>query len=230
MERIELFSIPIYKFKFEQHDELKDPLLSYIKRRESFINNTRVETLMFTHPNLHKEELFKPFVDFANESLQSVMDDLGYIPSIEMTGLWGTHQQDGGRHHAHIHANSFLGGVYYLEGNEKTPGTNFYNTHQYFNLMRPAINGKPQYFKYNHKTKFEEGILYIFPAWLQHNTDPNIVGRTQSFRTILSFNAMPVGKTNTDEFDRYNYQSVKDVDMINSMHEIKRVGSPSSTE
>ena len=223
MERIDLFSIPIYKFKFDQHDQLKDQFTSYIKQREMFLKNTRVSTLMFTHPNLHKEELFKPFVDFSIESLQNVMDDLGFVPSIELTGLWGTHQQDGGYHHSHIHSNAFLAGVYYLEGNDATSGTNFYNTHQYHNVIRPAINGKQPRIASMHKTRFEEGVLYIFPAWLQHNTDVNRVSKTQSFRTILSFNSMPVGKTNTDEFDRYNYPSVENADMINYMDERVKV-------
>jgi len=225
MERIDIFSIPIYKFKFEQHDDLKESFLSYIKRHESLVNNTRVNTLMFTHSNLYKEELFKPFVDFANKNLQSVMNDLGYIPSIEITGMWATHQQNNGQHHTHIHGNSFLAGVYYLEGNEITPGTNFFNTHQYFNVIRPAINGNSLRFKNNYKTKFEESMLYIFPAWLQHNTDVNDFDKTRSYRTTLSFNSMPVGKTNTDEFDRYNYQSVMNADMINTMHDIKKMNS-----
>lgn len=219
MEQIDLFAIPIYKFKFEQHQQYREAYLSYIKRREALINNSRRQTLMFTHPNLHKEIAFQSFKDFATECVAKAMDDLGYVPSFEFTSMWGTHQQDGGFHHSHIHSNAFLAGVYYLEGNDKTPGTSFKNVQQYFNVINPAVSGKPLKHKINHTLTFEEGTLYVFPGWLEHFTSTNNVNVTNSFRSILSFNVMPVGKTNTDEFDRYNFQSVQDADMISFKYE-----------
>ena len=59
---------------------------------------------------------------------------------------------------------------------------------------------------------WEEGKLIIFPAWAVHDT---AINRSDRARTILSFNVMPLGKTNIDPFDRYHYQSVDNVEMIN---------------
>lgn len=219
MEQIDLFTIPIFKFKFDKHAELREEFLSFIKRREALVNNTRRSTLMFTDPNLHKEPIFKPYVEFAEQCVAEVMDKIGWNPSFEFTGMWGTHQQNGGYHHRHLHSNAILAGVYYLEGNLSTPGTTFFNPQQYFNVINPPSNGKPLLFKNAHTLKFEEGTQYIFPAWLTHNTNVNNTDVTNSFRSILSFNVMPLGKTNTDEFDRYHFSSVSDKDMISSKHE-----------
>ena len=62
---------------------------------------------------------------------------------------------------------------------------------------------------------FEEGSLLMFPGWLEHTTDRN---RNEDPRTVIAFNVMPVGKTNVDPYDRYNYQSVEEAEMV-SHHE-----------
>jgi hypothetical protein len=38
-------------------------------------------------------------------------------------------------------------------------------------------------------------------------------------RTIISFNIMPVGKTNNDCFDRYDYKQAEPSEMINELSE-----------
>jgi len=131
---------------------------------------------------------------------------LGFLPNIQFTGMWGTRHLNNGSHHRHTHGNSFLAGVYYLHGNEENSGTTFYNTHKYHQAIIPArIKDKHMKIHNSHVTKFEEGVLWIFPAWLEHSTGVNNALMTNTVRTILSFNTMPLGPNNHDEFDRYDY-------------------------
>jgi uncharacterized protein (TIGR02466 family) len=207
METVNLFSIPIYKFKFDRHKELKPSFMEYVQRPESTSKNSgKGRTLLFTNPNLHVEPVFEPFMEFAKESLHSVMEDLGFHPNIQFTGMWATRHLNNGSHHRHTHGNAFLAGVYYLHGNEENSGTTFYNTHKYHQAIIPArIKDKHLKMHSAHSTKFEEGALWIFPAWLEHSTGVNNAMLTNTVRTILSFNTMPLGPTNHDEFDRYDY-------------------------
>jgi uncharacterized protein (TIGR02466 family) len=216
MECIELFSIPLYKFKFENHKEHKDSFMKYLDNDEIYRKNTRPgSALNFTSPNLHKEDAFKPFVDFSISSLESVMDDLGFLPNIQMTSMWATKHINQGFHHRHTHGNSFLAGVYYLHGTENNSGTTFYNTHKYSSYIIPAKKPETHMKMHSsHATKFEEGCLYIFPSWLEHSTGMNNLAMTNAVRHILSFNTMPLGKTNHDEFDRYYYQEASTENMI----------------
>jgi hypothetical protein len=117
----------------------------------------------------------------------------------------------------HSHHNSFFGGVYYLDGGEKTGGTIFYAPHRYAQQITPAKNGKSLRMRNSQNIPFEEGKLVIFPAWATHDT---VINRSDKTRTILSFNVMPLGKTNTDPFDRYNYQSVDNVEMVNYLEDL----------
>jgi uncharacterized protein (TIGR02466 family) len=216
MECIELFSIPLYKFKFEGHKDHKNSFMQYLGNDEIYRKNTTPgNSLNFTSPNLHQQDVFKPFVDFSMNSLKSVMDDLGFLPNIQMTGLWATRHINNGSHHRHTHGNSFLAGVYYLHGTPYNSGTIFYNTHKYHNYIIPAKNPEAHMkIQSIHTTKFEEGCLYIFPSWLEHSTGMNNLAMTNAVRHILSFNAMPLGKTNHDEFDRYDYQEASSENMI----------------
>lgn len=209
---IPLFSIPIYEKYYGNHETFKQSVSEYLFDDNNYQRNTSRETLKFTHPNLHKEPAFQPFVEFLKEGIAEAFTDLGYVPSFNITGIWATRHIAGGYHHRHVHNNSFIAGVYYFNGIEgKTPGTTFYSDWKP-NLIKPAMLTPPRLkLSYSHTSFFEEGKLIIFPAWLEHNTPPNVPG---SDRIILSFNCMPVGKTNNDPFDRYNYQSIENAEMI----------------
>jgi uncharacterized protein (TIGR02466 family) len=214
VSRVNLFAIPTYKIRFKDHEKYKKEFIDYIENVEGFPNTAR-NTLQFTTANLHKTKVFKPFTDFVHSSLEYVMQDCGWQPSIKVTGIWSTKHEEGGFHHQHTHHNSMWGGVYYLEGTENNSGTTFYNPIHYHAILDPAhIKGKPRRFLKAHTSKFEEGMLVIFPAWLEHTTDRNVLARTGSIRRILSFNAMPVGKTTYDPFDRYNYPDPTALDMM----------------
>lgn len=206
---VNLFSIPIYEKKFANHQNFKEQVSGYLFDDNSYTNTSR-ETLKFTHPNLHKEPLFQPFINFLKESITEVFNDLNYVPSFDITGVWATRHIQGGYHHRHVHKNSFLGGVYYFNGiDNKTPGTTFFSDWKP-SIIQPAVTKLGNRIQYSHITNFEEGKLIIFPAWLEHNTPVNY----GSDRIILSFNCMPVGKTNVDTFDRYNYQSIENAELI----------------
>lgn len=218
MECIELFSTPIYKFKYQQHEEHKSAFMHFLSNLDLYKNNTQVGSpLNFTSPNLHVENTFKPFVDFCQTNLESVMQDLGFFPNIQITGMWATRHINNGSHHRHTHGNSFLAGVYYLHGNEYSSGTTFYNPTKYHDYIIPAVDqSKGRKMRGSFNTKFEEGYLYIFPAWLEHSTGVNNMALSNVVRHILSFNTLPLGKTNHDEFDRYDFQQAHPENMINS--------------
>ncbi len=221
IQKLGLFSIPIYKMKFSHHEQLKQQFIDYMETEDEWALTTS-PTLKFTQANLHKVELFEPFVEFAEAGLKRVMDDQGFIPSIKLTGMWGTKHDDGGFHHRHTHHNSFLAGVYYLHGNNNSSGTNFYNFHHYNTMIHPARQkGKtePRNTMFMHTERFEEGTLVIFPAWLPHDTARNNLERTNSERMILSFNSMPVGQTNVDMFDRYDFPDPSKMKLISKLEQ-----------
>lgn len=211
----QLFGVPVFRKKFEMHSAFKEQILEYFKDKENFRKTSTRQSLLFTSANLHREELFKPYTDFFVDSLKEVMTNIGFVPDIALTGMWGTVHPDGGFHHRHTHFNSFLAGVYYFDGTPQCSGTTFFNPLAYHNQIVPRFNDDRPLRSLNEYTApFEEGVLIIFPAWLSHMTAYNNLNRTSAYRKILSFNSMPVGATNCDTFDRYYYPDVSNNDLL----------------
>ncbi len=213
MEHINLFSVPIYKFRFAEHETCKSKIMNYLNNDEVYKDNSRGH-LEFTSPNLHKLPEFEEFKNFVIDSSKEVMTNLGYVPSLQLTGLWATRHREFGFHHRHSHGNSFLAGVYYLNGTSNNSGTTFFNGNRNTQIVPARLSNRSLKIPYQWTSKFEEGTLLIFPSWLEHETSVNRLEHTNSIRHILSFNIMPLGKTNSDEFDRFNYLDVSDADMI----------------
>jgi uncharacterized protein (TIGR02466 family) len=218
MEQVNLFSIPIYKFKFAEHELYKSKMMDYLNNEDVYKNNSRGH-IDFSSPDLHKLTEFAEFTNFVNNSLNESMTALGYLPSIQLTGLWATRHRDNLYHHRHSHGNSFLAGVYYLNGTSANSGTTFFSNNRFNQIVPARLPGTNMRIRQRWSSGFEEGTLLIFPSWLEHETNINRLATTNSVRHILSFNAMPLGKTTGDEFDRYNYQDISEADMISSRDE-----------
>jgi uncharacterized protein (TIGR02466 family) len=218
MEQINLFSVPLYKFKFAEHELHKPKMMEYLNNEDVYKDNSRGH-LDFSSPNLHKLPEFEEFTKFSQDSLNEAMTALGYIPSIQLTGLWATRHRENLYHHRHSHGNSFLAGVYYLNGTTRNSGTTFFGNNRFHQIVPARLPKTNLRIATRWSSGFEEGTLLIFPAWLEHETGVNRLNNTNSIRHILSFNSMPVGKSNTDEFDRYNYQDISEADMISSRDE-----------
>lgn len=205
----ELFGVPIYKFKYPKHFETKQLFLNYFNNDNNFdrSSNEELQNTFFTSANLHKEQVFNPLVDFINICLTQSFTDMGFEPSFDITSMWGVKQKKGGSHNKHIHSNTFLVGVYYLDGNIGSKGTTFHSPYNFQNMIVPRkIPGKITKPNHNRMIFFEEGSVIVFPAWLEHEVPKN---ETDKERNIIAFNCMPVGITNNAKYDRYNYQSVE---------------------
>jgi uncharacterized protein (TIGR02466 family) len=219
MEQFNLFSTPIFKFKYDMNAELKSSVIPYLDDDSVFKENTVPGShLHLTGPNLHKIEQFKTFKSFVQNSLEQTMQALGFEPNIQLTGLWATKHTELGAHHRHAHSNSFLAGVYYLsgyqEGLQPVPGTRFFNPNRSHCQIMPARTSNKQLMMMSeYNVPFVEGTLVVFPAWIEHTTMPN---RTGIERYILGVNAMPLGLTNHDQYDRFNYQDISNADLISS--------------
>jgi uncharacterized protein (TIGR02466 family) len=213
MEHIPIFSVPIFKFNFNEHLEYKDKFVSYFNIKENTDKNSRPKfKTKFTGPDLHKTELFNPLFTFFKQSLEQSMITLGYRPDYVITSMWGTEHLEFGGHHRHPHSNSFLSGVYYLNGSESHSGTIFHSPYKYQQITPAQLSKK--LIKSECVTEFQEGTLYIFPSWLEHSTRINYLKES---RHIIAFNSMPVGKTNVDEYDRYYYSDISDEEFNNDM-------------
>jgi uncharacterized protein (TIGR02466 family) len=219
METLDLFTIPLYRFVNAAHNTIKPKMMAYLNNDEIYKDQSFEGTLDFTTPNLHKMTDFFSLRDFIMSSLEQVMEDLGHAPnSCQLTGMWGTRHKNGIGHHRHLHKNSFIAGIYYLNGVAGHSGTTFYRGYYHGQQLTPAMaEGRRLKINATWTHPFTEGTLIIFPSWLEHQTQSN---NLQSPRNIISFNTLPLGPSNHDLFDRFNFLDASNAPMISKKYEL----------
>jgi len=114
-----------------------------------------------------------------------------------ITGCWANIKPQGAGHPSHMHPNNFLGGVYYVRAPQAGGNILFHDPrHQPF-VISPHTSERNQYNSRNADLPVREGMLLLFPAWLQHS----VVGNAgENERISISFNIM---------FERFGEQIAK---------------------
>lgn len=185
MEIKELFPIPVGKFKFEK--ELDSTIIDFISTlpvRGNHSNQTSEYFYVLNYPH------FKELKNFFLKSLHEFYNEI-YCPDepieLYITQSWINYTTNGGSHHRHLHQNSLISGVFYIET----------STDDYIQFHKAII---PQFYTWpTHWNKFnceienyeaEKNCLLLFPSMLQHevprlNRDGN--------RISLSFNSFIKG-------------------------------------
>jgi len=131
----------------------------------------------------------KYLTDTFENAGQSLFEQLEGSPEfkIEMDNIWININQLGSYNISHVHPNTFLSGVYYVQTPENCGRINFTHTCEHI-----EYDWKSYYFKHNSANSFisrfldvKENRLYIFPSWAKHSVEPN---RNEIPRISLSFN------------------------------------------
>lgn len=206
-----IFPTPIFIYRFKEFEKYREEMYRYFENDQIWLGNEVRNNLIATRANLHKEPCLAPFIQFVHESLQDAMARLGYMRDIGITSTWATKQLKGGHHHHHVHRNSFLSAVFYLRDDSGNAyGTTFHDPNLPFRQIDPpADKAKEQFYRASITSEFLPGILNIFPSWAAHSTHLS----NSENRIVIAVNAMPIGKTNTDHYDRYNFSDPAIMDL-----------------
>jgi hypothetical protein len=206
-----LFYTPVWRFEYPDFDSDAEFLVKYLSKDEHYISEREKNGLQITRANLHKDEKLNKLRDFFIACCETAMDEMGYEPKCGLTSMWATRHRAGGFHHQHHHVNSFLGGSFHLFDIDKksASGTVMANMDTAKYVIQPALNGKEKMLKNAEIMPFIPGTLVLFPAWASHFTQPTAC----RYRIIVAMNAMPIGKSNSDHFDRYNYSDPVNMDL-----------------
>jgi len=181
-----LFPTPVGIYKIDRG--LTEEELTFVNNQPHFenIGNTRSAS----DTVLKNKELFS-LNQFFKESLKKYLQTV-YEPKndvdLRITQSWLNFTEPGEYHHKHEHPNSFISGVFYINGDSEKDRIFFYkSTYQQINLQPENWN------VWNSESWWFEagtGDLILFPSSLTH-----MVPTTESDQTriSLSFNTFPVG-------------------------------------
>lgn len=191
-----LFSIPVLETELEVSFEIIDYIHSLDYKRTGCNNadiseskNVLEHYLFFKHSQ-EIDLLVKKFV-FEISKFDETKVNLGRVAS------WVNRHHYSDWAQGHIHANSFISGVWYLETSEKCGDLCVHNPHIGFGL--PIDYSKTEYNQYNSQSWTFPSIknkIYIFPSTLRHSVGRN---ESMSVRTSIAFNYYARGVLDTEE-------------------------------
>ena len=167
MKEIPLFIESIYEFEFEDHFKYQNKLVSLIKsgKIDNELNHKMKNNIIYSMPDLHTLDEFKPIKDFMEKCVKDTMYSMGYVSDIKINSMWSTYQKTNQFHHYHTHVNTFLAAVYYLycKNPKLAKGTIFHNTnYPKYSSITPKLH---RHFStktlLNYELNFIPGKIYV---------------------------------------------------------------------
>lgn len=148
-----------------------------------------------TDDNLHTLSEFNCLVKKINDEVKKFSKEILSLKenSLRLTGMWSNIRKPGSQHMVHNHPNSFLSGVLYLNVSENTND----GGHLFFH--DPRIKNTTLYGDYECQSilsdrtwqyETKNGVLILFPSWLDHGTTNFVSLNDNDLRVSLSFNYM----------------------------------------
>lgn len=194
---LNLFSIPV----FESNIEVKKEWLTYLK------NNVEYERMHSENGNISKDRyLLKKIPDLklqideqVNLFLKKFLHLRNHI-EFYMTNSWSVEHSPNDYAHGHIHSNSILSGVYYLDVDENSGLIEFQRDHRHMNLFNGNLVF--EYDKFNEVNSDywgivpKNGMILLFPSHLMHNVKKNLSNQK---RYSVAFNYFAKGHFGNEE-------------------------------
>ena len=139
-----------------------------------------------TPQDLHTRPAFFEFVKLVEAATNGVARFL-HIEQYPMviTGCWANINPPGSSHHAHLHPNNYLSGVYYVAIPPSGSVIQFHDPRPM--LIMPKLTQFTQFTANTVNVESKEGRLIIFPSWLRHSVPAN---QDESERISISFDLM----------------------------------------
>lgn len=145
--------------------------------------------------NLENLDIFDPLKEFIWQSILDYNKFVGFDPiNMETTRLgvvWGNINGKYSYHEQHIHPNSFLSGVYYVNAPKGSGNINFIDPRNSIRSVEMEPNRDKDLtdpLRRSIEVEPQDGMLLLFPSWLGHEVQQNL---TENDRVSIAFNLIP---------------------------------------
>lgn len=199
VDRTPLYSIDIFKTKVENHDKIKDFIMTkiypdYVKKGPNDIVQNTYSDYIDGATYCHWDFLIPHYMPAIKRMLSSIGVNFNHPWTIKVKPWYVLTTETSTEFvHDHMGGSSTIqfGAVHYVVLDEDAKGTVFVNPLE--KLMKAVTPTKdqtflPPYF-IAHKTcpVVEEGDFVMFPAWLDHHTPKHQNGK---LRAVIAMNIM----------------------------------------
>jgi uncharacterized protein (TIGR02466 family) len=187
-----IFPTPIANIQFDDNlifDNSSKYLISLMKSNDNLkFNNTGHYC---TSDNLNLDINLIDLIKIIDNEIKIFAEDVYKINKndIKMSCMWANIRSAESKHHVHLHQNSYISGVLYLNSSTiSTPGDIFFVDPRIGNrfLLADHID-ENNYMSSTWKFTPKKGMMLIFPGWLEHGTDCGNFSNLE-YRISVSFN------------------------------------------
>lgn len=189
-EVLSMFPTLVWKLQLErtQHEAMDVTLAAALERLRRDRPALAPGEGWQSRQDLHELAAFGGLVSCIRRAGAGVLRFLHIGPhAFEVTGCWANVLASGASHRLHSHPNNFLSGVYYLRTSAGADTINFHDPRSQTAIIRPPVTALTVHNTDQVVVRVSNGMLLLFPAYLQHSVDANTSGHE---RISISFNLM----------------------------------------
>jgi uncharacterized protein (TIGR02466 family) len=186
-----LFAVPLFECELQVNDEVIE-YVNTLEYRRTGAENSNISTSMDVLEN-EKLSFYSDQIDACAKTF--VYDIIKYdekFMNIERVSSWVNKHNPGDWAHTHMHYNSFISGVWYLETSDNCGDLEVSTSYNVFGSpMVYRISESNRFNKYSWDFPAIKNKLYIFPSVLNHSVHKN---KSSQVRTSIAFNYYARGK------------------------------------
>lgn len=184
-----MFATPILQFDFKDHKD-NQTLLKLINNWETkphgLVSGAESSYLKGDQHILDHEDLKDIKADFQ-KAVDVYCDKIGLPDNVKISMSWFNKLGKGQSVQLHRHEVSVVSAAYYPKADQGSTGLQFVSPLQPYR-MHELFSKNTEYNTKSVEVPCEQGILYLFPSWLEHFSMPNQTNE----RITISFNTMYV--------------------------------------
>ena len=185
------FSTPVWASKIDNFKNVNKEMIDYI------FNLKTKDPKGITKSNFigwHSkdfdlnDEAPKNFIEAIKKNINVALNDMGWDLKkqfVKINSLWAIVNEEGAFNQRHHHGNSDLSAAYYVSAYENCGDIVFYDPRP-APVYKHPISKSPNILNASiNSVKPEEGLLVLFPSYLEHSVNPNF---SKQQRIVISFN------------------------------------------
>lgn len=187
-----LFPTPVANIQFDENLIFDNSLKYLIDHMNADENSNFKNTGHYcTSDNLNLNDNLIELKKIIDNEVNAFAENVYKINhnDIRMSCMWANIRSSNSKHHVHLHQNSYISGVIYLNNiTTSDPGDIFFVDPRTSNRVLYANHyDENNYMASNWKYTPKTGMMLIFPGWLEHGTDSGSFSHSE-YRVSVSFN------------------------------------------
>tara|TARA_B100001057_G_C22419961_1_gene783136 strand:- start:50 stop:616 length:567 start_codon:yes stop_codon:yes gene_type:complete len=182
---INIFPTQIGTYKLTLDEELINLVMNDYQISSIGVLNGSKSSYGITGTKFLNDERLKFLLDEIYSKLNHYTNELSLVP-VDVSGSWFNQMDDGGNVKLHRHEGSVISGALYFNLSDNPSPIRFKSPLIPYKMMELYTSNSDYY----QTIDVYEGLLILFPSWLEHETLPQFGNRC-----VISFNTLHKGTT-----------------------------------